>query len=206
MLWLLLGFAVVALLLLVGWGQLNARGSRPALYKVRSSADVEPFVRSWGQWLDERGRIVIRHPVSGAEAELRKRRFKTRPDVLLFRYRNADANKGTFEEIRARFDREEIEHELERTRRQNRPRALVVALDPDDVFTPVAAVRLLNVTLGPADTELQVFCEGGMRSGEDVPAIAKIPPTQAYRAGYEFGSRVGRLWSRFIGASTGGRA
>jgi len=200
MLWWLLGFPAGATLLLIGWGQLNAWGTQPAVYEVRSSAEIEPFVRSWGQWLGEGGRIVVRHPLSGSEAELRKRRFKTRPDVLLFRYRNADANCGTFDEIRARFHREGITHELERTRKRNRVRALVVELDPDDVFTPTAAARLLDVTLSPAPSHLQVFCEGRIRSEADVPATALIPPTQAHRAGHEVGARIGRLWSRFIRA------
>ena len=200
MLWLLLGVPAGVLLLLIGWGQMNARGRQPAVYTVRSSAEVEPFIRSWGQWLDERGRIVVRHSVSGVEAEFRKRRYRRRKDVLLFRFRNADANWGTFEEVRARFHTEGVAHELERTQKQNRPRALVVALDPDDVFTPVAAVRLLNVALSAADSKLHVYCEGRLRSGKDIPLVAMLPRTTAHRAGFEFGSRIGRLWARLIRA------
>lgn len=197
MLWLLLVF-VCLLVLLVLWVQLGIRSVQPAVYPLSTVAEAEPYLRSWGQWLEERGKIVVQHTGSGAEVEFRKHRYKTRPDVLVFRYRNADATRASFAEVQSCFDSDGVEYHMEHTKKQRRPRALAVALDPADVFTPVAAVRLLSLALG-ADAEVRVFCQGRIRGASDRPAVALIPPTRGQKAGFRIGRSIGRALIRLRG-------
>jgi hypothetical protein len=194
MLFLLLASASGVLILMAAWIASNHIGSQRADYTIHAASEIEPFVRSWGQWLETRGRIVVRQSTSGAEAEFRKKRFKTRAEVLIFRYRNADSSGEHFEEVRSRFDREGVEYGLERTRKQARPRAIAVSLDPADVFTPIAASRLLTLSFVECGSGLQVICQGRFRRAPDAPSVRKIPPNRAYRAG----SIVGRWLARLL--------
>jgi hypothetical protein len=176
--------------------------SRPALYECGSPAELEGYIRSWGRWLDDRGRIVVRHPPSGVEIEFRKRRYRSRPDVLLFRYRNDQAGRKYFACVKSAFDSAGISYDLELTPKLHRPRAVVVALDPRDVFTPIGASRLVMVAFGSEDDRpvagLQVFCEGRMRREIEEPTVDLIAYQQARRAGFRFGYRIGRLLRPYI--------
>src|SRR5262249_2739306 len=168
MIWLYLILVVGALIiLLIALAQFNLWGNRPALYECASPADIEGYIRSWGRWLDDRGRIVVRHLPSGVEIEFRKHRYRSRADTILFRYRNADAGRKYFAIVKNAFDSAGISYDTEPTPKRHRPRALIVPLDPREVFTPMIASHLVAVAFGCDEdrpvANLQVFCEGRMR-------------------------------------------
>jgi hypothetical protein len=167
----------VLFLLLIAWVRLSVWASRPIVYDVASPAEVGPFIYSWGQWLDERGRIIVRHPASAGEVEFRKRRYRTRPDLLLFRCRNADGGRKIFDRVRASFDGAGIAYEVERTSKRGLPRALVVPLEASDLLTPKTAERLVAVTFGAEGGRFQLSCEGPIRSDSDSPPVELMPYT-----------------------------
>lgn len=207
MIWLYLILAVgVLIALLIAWAQFNLWGSRPAVYECASLAEIEGYIRSWGRWLDDRGRIVVRHPPSTVEIEFRKRRYRTRPDTIFFRYRNADAGRKYFARVKSAFDSAGISYDVELTPKLHRPRALVVTLDLREVFTPIVASRLVAIAFGCEEdrpvASLQVFCEGRMRQEIEEPTVGLISYQQAGRAGFRLGRRFGQLLRPDV--STGG--
>jgi len=207
MIWLyLILVAGVLIALLIAWAQFNLWGNRPALYECASPAEIEGYIRSWGQWLDDRGRIVVRHPPSTVEIEFRKRRYRRRPDTILFRYRNAYAGRKFFDRVKTAFDSANISYDVELTPKLHRPRALIVPLDPREVFTPKVASRLVAVAFGCEEDRpvagLQIFCEGRMRQETEEPTVDLISYRQAHRAGFRLGRRLGRFLRPDV--STGG--
>ena len=91
-----IGGVVLAILAgLVGWAYLRARALGPAVYRDLGLTDLEPFLRSWGVWLANRGEILIRHEGAAPIVHFCKRTYRRRPNVLFFRYRNADESRRT---------------------------------------------------------------------------------------------------------------
>lgn len=174
----------------------------PARYALASPGEIEPFIRSWGEWLDAHGRIVLRHPPTGAAAEFRKERYRSGPDILRFRFRNADTNRVHFARVRAAFETARTPFSVDLARRRRGPRALTVALQVGNVYTPVAAARLALLAvaaLAPGQPfAAEVLCEGRLRARSDAPAVRMIPDTEARRRGYRFGLRLARAvrWLR----------
>jgi hypothetical protein len=193
---------LVLILAVVLRAQLNVWGGRPVTYPDLELDQITAYVRSWGPWLEERGRIVIRHAGTDVEAELRKHRFATRPDVLILRVRNADTNKSHFEVIRNAFDAARISYELETTAKTHQPRAISIPLVADDLHAPAAARRLLEEVfnaVGIRSRGFMVHAEGSMRRVPDAPTIPLIPWRQDQRAGYLVGERLGRAVKRILG-------
>ena len=189
---LLITLLLVTASVFVGWRVLAIRGLQPAEYPIRTAEELEPYVRSWGQWL-EQGRIMVRNPTNEATVEFRKFRYKTRPDALVYRYRNADATRHSFNAVRDRLGAQRVVYELERTQKRQQPRALAIRFDSDDVFTPAAAARLLHLTFGDPLPELLVSCVGRFRLSPDAPTVKIIPSTRAGRSGFSLGLVLGRL-------------
>ena len=173
-----------------------------ARYALASPGEIEPFIQSWGAWLDARGRIVLRHPHTGAEAEFRKERYRRGPDILRFRFRNADAGRPHFARVRKAFETAHTPYHIDLTRKRRGPRALTVGLEIGDVYTPAAAARLAELAMGalaPGQPfAAEVFCEGRLRPSGDAPAVRLIPITEARRRGYRFGARLGRVFGRVL--------
>jgi hypothetical protein len=190
----------ISVALIVAKAQYGMWVSRVVTYNVDSPAALEPFIRSWAQWLDDGGRIVVRDVPSGAEFEYRKLRFATRPDQLVFRFRNADSTRPFFAKVRAALDREGVEYELELTPKTKKPRAMAVSFDPSQVLTPLVAVGLAKHALramgGESQRGLQVRVDGRLRREPDVPAIDLINVSESYRQSHAFGVRLGRLIRR----------
>ena len=168
----------ISVALLVAIAQFNMWATRRGTYELDSPDALEPYLRSWGQWLDERGRIVVRDVVTQAEFEFRKFRYATRPDQLVFRFRNADSTRPFFANLRAVLDRERVEYELELTPKTKQPRAIAVALDPSEVFSPLVAVGLAKQALaaigGDPQRRIQVRADGRLRRAPDVPSVALV--------------------------------
>ena len=202
--WLLVAGGVVLALLLANV-QLHRWSARPEVYEVASATELEPFVRSWAQWTDERARIVVQHTGTKAEFEFRKRRHKSQSDEIVFRFRNADSTRPFFARVRDRLDRDSVQYELEMTPKRRHARAIAVALNASDILTPLAAVRLAAVTVdelqSDRSTPLKVWLDGRVRRSPDVPSIEFIAATHGYRAGEDLGTRVGLRLRRLLGGS-----
>lgn len=201
----------IAIGVLIGFALILARAqyvmwaTRVAIYELESPAALEPFIRSWGQWLDERGRIVLRDPLTGGEFEFRKFRFATRPDELVFRFRNSDTTRPFFSDVREHMDREGVSYELELTPKRKQPRALSVSLDATDVLTPLKAVALARRSLDAmgagTDGKLQVWIDGRLREAPDVPKVALVNTSESNRQSFAFGHEVGRRLRRLFSPS-----
>ena len=193
---------VLAVLTIVLRAQLNVWGGRPVAYSGLDLDQVSDYVRSWGPWLEERGRIVIRHPQTKVEVELRKHRFATRPDALVLRVRNADANKPYFDVIRSALEATRTSYELETTAKKHSPRAIAIPMVAGDVHTPAAArnvVEQVFAAVGLRGPGFVVHAEGAMRKVPDTPAVPLIPWRQDVRTGYLLGERLGRAVKRIFG-------
>ncbi len=191
--------AVLAIIaLVIGRAQLNLWAGQPVIYTDLSLEQVAPLVRSWAPWLEERGRIVVRQVHTDAEVELRKHRYSTRPDAVIFRVRNVESNKKHFTAIRDALDAARVPYELKTTKKKGAARAIEVPLAADDVHTPAAALKLIQrVFKGSAG--YQAYCEGRMRRPPDVPQVPLVPWRRDYAAGAWLGQRVGRAVKRLFG-------
>ena len=189
---------LVVIALVFARAQLNLWAGQPVVHVDLALEQVAPLVRSWAPWLEERGRIVVRQAHTDAEVELRKHRFSTRPDVIVFRIRNADRNKKHFAAMRGALDAARVPYELKTTRKRGDPRAIEVPLVADDVHTPAAALRLIQEVF-KGSTGYQIHCEGRMRRPPDVPQVPLVPWRRDYAAGAWLGQRVGRAVRRLFG-------
>jgi len=155
------------------------------------------FFAVGGAWLGNRGEILVRHKDAEPIVHFRKRTYRRRPNVLLFRYRNADESRGSFSGVRAALETAGVDHEVELTRRTRQPRALVVALDPSDVLMPAAATRLMDSVFRAlqvdAMTGFLVWCEGRFQARPDRENVPLVAPSAAQRAGLRMGVALGRL-------------
>jgi len=181
----------------VGRAYLRARALRPAVYHNLSLADLDPFLRSWAVWLGNRGEILVGHERADPIVHFRKRTYKRRPNVLFFRFRNADESRRSFPGVRAALDAARVDYDLERTRRTRQPRALVVALDPGDVLMPAAAIRLIDIVFGALQAGTTpgflIWSEGPFQAVPDRENVPLVAPIAARRAGFRMGVALGRI-------------
>jgi hypothetical protein len=188
----------------IAWGYLWLRGARPAVYRHLSLTEVEPFLRSWGTWLANRGMILVRHNDAEPTVQFRKHCHGRRGNALVFRYRNADDSRRSFELVCGAFQAAGIVSEFELTRHTRRPRALTVTLDLADVLMPAAAARLIRTVFEALDVhrhaEFLVWCERRMAPVPDRDDIPLLPPTVGWRTGFHSGFVLGRV-ARAIGLS-----
>jgi hypothetical protein len=79
--------------------------------------------------LHDRGTVYLEHADAEGTIRVRMRRYKTSPDLLLFRFRNADKTRPAFDQVVAALDRDKIPFDTELTKIRKRPRAVVIAFD-----------------------------------------------------------------------------
>jgi len=193
--------AVVAALITVA--QFNLWALRPVVYENLAVQDLATYVRSWAPWLADRSRIVVGHTRTDAAIELRKHRFATEPDKIVFRVRNADANRKYFQTIQGALDNARVPYDVELTPKRRQPRAIAVALPADDVHTPAAAIKLVERAfdaVGAREPSFHVYCEGQMRNAPDTPTVPLIPWRQDHAGGYRLGETIGRAVKRILGS------
>jgi hypothetical protein len=158
-------------------------------------------------WLGNRGEILVRHKDVEPIVRFRKCTYRRRPNVLLFRYRNADESRRSFSIARAALEAAGVDHDVELTRRTRQPRALVVTLDPSDVLMPAAATRLLATVFRALQVDaiagFLIWTEGRFQSKPDRENVPLIAPSNAQRAGFRMGVALGRL-VRAVQLSRGG--
>jgi hypothetical protein len=160
-------------------------------------AAVELLLASWFAWLGDHSRITIAPAGEAQSAELRIRRWKTRRDLVLFRWRNADETRESFNRVHESFEADHARFEIEQTPKTKKPRALVITLDADDVFSPAGAVGLANRAFAAAGlagwTRYDLTCAGPVLRKGTRPCPL-IPQTR----GYQFGNSIGRVIGRGI--------
>jgi hypothetical protein len=159
--------------------------------------EVIERIRNWGAWLEDRGCITVANPANGSSAEFRKRRFKTRPELLTFRFRNDYPTRAFFADVRRRFDSRKLPYEVELTPKRKHPRAVAVPLRLDDVLAGQAARDLLRVALdvGRGDT-LHLACAGRFRTMLDPPPVALLGQSRSFTAGFALGRAAARTFRR----------
>jgi hypothetical protein len=137
-------------------------------------------IREWAPLLADRGKIQLWVPEHEGYIELLKRCWKTRPHLLIFRYRNADATREHFEVVRERFDDAGIDYELALTKKAKRPRAIEICLDPFAATTPETALELTAQASSCALDEILTFdvaCRGSIPSDPHSGLVdVYIPP------------------------------
>jgi len=183
------------LVAILALAQVNMWALRPVVHDGLAINGLSPLVQSWGSWLAERGRIVIHHADTDVEVELRKHRFATRPDELLFRVRNADVTRPHFQTIRAAFEQAGVAYQLETTPKRKQPRAIAVSLIAEDIHTPAAACNLIRIAfraVGATEPRFRAHCDGAMRIRPDVPPVLLLPWRQDYQLGFSTGILFGR--------------
>jgi hypothetical protein len=167
-------------------------------------ATAEGLLKSWFAWLGDRSAVTIAPAGEVVAAELRVRRWKTRPDRVLFRWRNADETRASFAWVRAAFVADRTAFDLELTPKTKQPRAIVVPLVEADVFTPAAALGLANRAFAaaglPEPERYDLTCSGPVLATGTRP-VALVPREPSYEAGRAVGRALGAAlrWVRRAG-------
>ncbi len=175
----------------------------PAEYHGVSFQELQRYFASWVTHVGERRDILVGTPDIPNLIQFRKKDYKTRPDLLLFRFRNADQSKQYFSGVVAAFEQQEVAFHIEKTRKRRAPRAAIVELDTSDVLLPSAAAHLCRVALSATEhseeSGVSVCCTG-LHPDFD-PRVQRVIPTTrgeyaGWRLGYLIGSAVGSLRDR----------
>ena len=165
-------------------------------------ATAELLLASWFAWLGDRAAVTIAPAGEPLSAELRIRRWKSRADRVLFRWRNADETRESFARVREWFEADRSAFELELTPKSKQPRALVIALAAEDVFTPAAVVGLANRAFAAAGVRpprrYDLTCTGAVLR-EGTRPVTLVPEDPAYEAGRSLGRVLdaGLRWVRW---------
>ena len=161
-----------------------------------SEADAHTALRSWSYWLDDKGKIQLGLTGTDNYVELRKRRWKNRPDRLVLRCRNSDSTRKYFAAVRGLFDEAGVDYSLELTKKRKSPRALEVTLDPYDPLTAQMALNLARRAFSVTESEDQTFdlsCNGKLRVDAANAPIGFFRPEGSGPPAYELGLRAGRV-------------
>jgi hypothetical protein len=181
----------------------SGSGFRPGSFGTANYNDldrlsVERLLTSWFAWLRDGSRIHIRPAGETIEAELQIRRWKTRPHVVLFRWRNSVPTREVFEVVQRAFARDRREAHVELTAKTGRPRAVVVSLPTVDVLGPAWAMGLaesaFEVAGSTASGRFDVSCSAHAMAtaARDVPLI---PLDDAWTSGFSVGRSIRKIIS-----------
>jgi hypothetical protein len=170
----------------------------PITYLARAD-ELPRFLSSWGSAIAAGGRILVRQPGTDGSVVFIKRRYKRVGEQLVFRYRNADASRRHFENVKSALRAAGIGFEIELTPR-GRSRAILVPFAISDPFMLSGAAHAARIALSAMgasnDGIYELQCEGSRRPDYVQGSVEMIPWTRAHRAGYRVGQFVGRLWPR----------
>jgi hypothetical protein len=137
---------------------------------------------------------------SPLEAEFLIRRWKTRSDLVQFRWRNSAPTRPVFERVCERFSVEYPEATLEWTPKTRRPRALVLSIPAGDVLAPawsvglaVSAFRYSGIeSVSSFDLEARAHVQSS--ASQEVPLE---PVSKAWAAGRKIGAALRRTIQPF---------
>lgn len=165
------------------------------VYRSLKRLEVEHLLRSWFVWLADKSRIQVAPTSREMAAEFYVRRWKTKPPLVLFRWRNADATRPSFEAVRVAFLRRYPESTIERTPALGKPRALVLSFPLGEVQAPSWALSLaVRAFEAAGETAVDTFdLRCSARVLENPSADVPLEPTdRAWESGYRLGSTLGR--------------
>lgn len=182
-----------------GWGLVRgAYGD--AQYSGLERVQVEALLACWFAWLDDRAAVTISLSGQPLSAELRIRRWRTRPDQVHFRWRNADATRAAFSRVCEAFQAAQLQFEVELTPKTKQPRALVIALAADDVFGPASVVGLVNRAFAaaglPTGDRYDLACSGRVLR-DATRRLELVPQSRAYTTGRSLGA-IAAPWFRWV--------
>jgi hypothetical protein len=184
--------AVVLVLILMFFGWLG----QSVAYVVRPD-EIQRYLASWGRAIADGGNIQVGQPDTDRAVTFVKRQYKKIGDRLVFRLRNADEARPHFKQVTSALARAGIPFEVERTP-TGRTRAIVIPFAVDDPLMPSAAAHSARVALAamgsPADGLFEMKCTGSHRQDYLRGSVEVIPWTRGYRAGFQVGRLVDRLW------------
>ena len=168
----------------------------PAEYHGVSFEQLQRYFADWADHVGERRDILVGTPEIPNLIQFRKKHYKTRPDLLLFRFRNADQSKQYFSAVVAALEQHEVGFRIEETRKRRAPRAAVVELDASDVLLPSAAAHLCRVALsaiGHTEESGVSVCCTGLHPDFDLRVQKVIPTTRGEYAGWRLGYLIGSV-------------
>lgn len=113
------------------------RGVRYAVLSV--------LLRQLSSPLHNHGTVYLEHADVEGTIWIRMRRYRTRPDQLQFRFRNADKTCPAFDQVVAALDRDEIPYDTELTKIGKRPRAIVVDFDATQAASYASLAHLTKL-------------------------------------------------------------
>ena len=164
-----------------------------------SRIKVEQFLRSWFAWLADSSRIHVRPSRSLIEAELQIRRWKTRPDLVFFRWRNSASTRDLFDQVRSALQAERPEIDIELTPRTRKPRALALSTRADDPLAPSWAMALVESAFRHA--ELGVVTSFDLSTmAHALPNGPPLIPLEPLARAFVMGTQVGRAARRILDA------
>ena len=121
-------------------------------YSNLPRAEVERLLRIWFAWLQDKTRIHVQPIGHDLSAELQIRRWETRPDLVVFRWRNSDNTRASFSRVSEQLRKTYPEATIEMTQR-NRPRALILSSVLNDTLAPLWAMGLAAAAFEAAGVE-----------------------------------------------------
>jgi hypothetical protein len=121
--------------------------TKPRKHRGVRYAVLSIVLRQLASPLHNGGTIYLEHADVEGTIQVRMRRYKTRPDQLLFRFRNADKTSPAFEQVVAALDRDKIPFDTELTKIRKRPRAVVVDFDATQAASYANLAHLTKLCL-----------------------------------------------------------
>jgi hypothetical protein len=184
--------------------QFKGRGFIPGGYgdvtfAAVSRAEVEYLLRSWFAWLADSSRIHVRPCRSVIEAELQIRRWKAKPDLVFFRWRNSASTREVFDRVLAVFQVERPEVTIELTPKTRKPRALTLSTRADDILAPSWAMGLVGSAFRHAGVGA-VSCFDLSTMAHALPIGRTSIPLEPLSRAFVIGNRVGRAARRLLDA------
>ena len=183
-----IGVIAVSVVLLFLW---LAWSTSPARHRV-SLEELPEYFRSWTAHLRERDDILVGTGENPGLIQFRKKLYKSRPDQLLFRFRNSGRTVEPFDGVVAAFEDRGVDYVIERTPKLRKPRAVLVRLDATDEMLPNAATSLCRLSLGalPSSKTAQLTVSCTLTAG--LGDAERIPTTRGEAASRRLGFAVGR--------------
>ena len=172
----------------------------PIQYEIGSFVALQRFFNAWAPLLEERGDIFVGTKAVPELIQFRKRRFKSRPNELVFRFRNAGRTKRFFDaEVRA-LEATAVDFKIERTKKRKAARAAIVKLEADGPFLALSAVQLCRITfdaIGVPEEAIVIHSSGELQAGIAPGLLTEIPSSRADLGRFGFSGIVLALY-RFL--------
>jgi hypothetical protein len=164
-----------------------------------SRIEVEHLLRSWFAWLADSSRIHVRPSRSVIEAELQIRRWKAKPDLVFFRWRNSASTRDLFDRVRGALEAERAEISIELTPKTRKPRALTLSTRADDPLAPSWAMALVDSAFRHA--ALGVVTSFDLSTmAHALPTGPPLIPLEPLDKAFTIGRQVGRAVRRILDA------